>query len=96
MVGLELKSKICSLPKAKEIVAAWFRDGTLGSCIGFANGVFEILHKGHLRALMKGRGTCDRRIVAINRDSSVKRLKGKNRQKIVRSTKRQYLKDLKL
>jgi D-beta-D-heptose 7-phosphate kinase/D-beta-D-heptose 1-phosphate adenosyltransferase len=50
-----------------------------GLRIGFTNGVFDILHPGHVRLLEEARDLCDRLVVAINSDASVKRLKGPER-----------------
>ena len=47
--------------------------------VGFTNGCFDILHPGHLALLEEARSRCDRLIVAINTDASVKRLKGETR-----------------
>src|SRR6202046_4234578 len=50
-----------------------------GLRIGFTNGCFDILHPGHVKVLTAGRGACDRLIVGLNSDASVKRLKGEGR-----------------
>jgi D-beta-D-heptose 7-phosphate kinase/D-beta-D-heptose 1-phosphate adenosyltransferase len=50
-----------------------------GLRIGFTNGCFDILHPGHVKVLTAARGACDRLIVGLNSDSSVKRLKGEGR-----------------
>ncbi|MBC7580448.1 MAG: D-glycero-beta-D-manno-heptose-7-phosphate kinase [Tardiphaga sp.] len=47
--------------------------------IGFTNGCFDILHPGHVKVLTAARATCDRLIVGLNSDASVKRLKGAER-----------------
>lgn len=47
--------------------------------IGFTNGCFDILHPGHVKVLTAARATCDRLIVGLNSDASVKRLKGPDR-----------------
>jgi D-beta-D-heptose 7-phosphate kinase/D-beta-D-heptose 1-phosphate adenosyltransferase len=47
--------------------------------VGFTNGCFDILHPGHVRLLTAARGACDRLIVGLNTDASVKRLKGEGR-----------------
>jgi D-beta-D-heptose 7-phosphate kinase/D-beta-D-heptose 1-phosphate adenosyltransferase len=47
--------------------------------VGFTNGCFDILHPGHVKLLTAARGTCDRLIVGLNSDASVKRLKGEDR-----------------
>ena len=50
-----------------------------GLRIGFTNGCFDILHPGHVKVLTAARGACDRLIVGLNSDASVKRLKGETR-----------------
>lgn len=50
-----------------------------GQRIGFTNGCFDLLHPGHLHLLTTARGNCDRLIVGLNSDASVKRLKGEGR-----------------
>lgn len=47
--------------------------------IGFTNGCFDILHPGHVKVLTGARSACDRLIVGLNSDASVKRLKGEGR-----------------
>ncbi|HYJ43688.1 MAG TPA: D-glycero-beta-D-manno-heptose 1-phosphate adenylyltransferase, partial [Xanthobacteraceae bacterium] len=47
--------------------------------IGFTNGVFDLLHPGHVKVLAQSRGRCDRLVVGLNSDVSVRRLKGKER-----------------
>jgi D-beta-D-heptose 7-phosphate kinase/D-beta-D-heptose 1-phosphate adenosyltransferase len=47
--------------------------------IGFTNGCFDLLHPGHVSLLTQARAQCDRLIVGINSDASVKRLKGAGR-----------------
>jgi len=47
--------------------------------IGFTNGCFDLLHSGHIDMFLKAAESCDRLIVAINTDASIKRLKGKTR-----------------
>ena len=47
--------------------------------VGFTNGCFDILHPGHVKVLTAARGACDRLIVGLNSDASVKRLKGEGR-----------------
>jgi D-beta-D-heptose 7-phosphate kinase / D-beta-D-heptose 1-phosphate adenosyltransferase len=50
-----------------------------GLRIGFTNGCFDLLHPGHVRLLTDARAACDRLVVGLNTDSSVKRLKGPER-----------------
>lgn len=50
-----------------------------GYVVGFTNGCFDILHPGHLSLLRQAKQNCDRLIVAVNSDDSVRRLKGPTR-----------------
>src|SRR6202011_553343 len=45
----------------------------------FTNGCFDILHPGHVKVLTAAMGACDRLIVGLNSDGSVKRLNGEGR-----------------
>ena len=47
--------------------------------IAFTNGVFDILHEGHIAVLAKAASFADILIVGINSDASVKKLKGESR-----------------
>ncbi len=47
--------------------------------IGFTNGCFDILHPGHVKVITQARAACDRLILGLNSDASVKRLKGPER-----------------
>ncbi len=51
-----------------------------GEKIVFTNGCFDILHAGHVRYLKQAKELGDRLIIAVNDDSSVKKLKGSNRR----------------
>lgn len=50
-----------------------------GQTIVFTNGVFDILHAGHIQFLRQAKALGDLLVVAINSDASARRLKGKNR-----------------
>ena len=70
------QSKIASLAAALDHVGRWRRNRLK---IGFTNGVFDLLHPGHVALLRQARAACDRLIVGLNSDASVKRLKGPGR-----------------
>ncbi len=59
-----------------ERLADWRRHGLR---IGFTNGCFDILHRGHTKLLAEARAACDRLVVGLNSDASTARLKGKSR-----------------
>jgi D-glycero-beta-D-manno-heptose 1-phosphate adenylyltransferase len=50
-----------------------------GKTVVFTNGVFDILHVGHLRYLQHARGLGDALIVGVNSDRSVRLIKGSDR-----------------
>ena len=47
--------------------------------MAFTNGVFDLLHSGHIDLLAAARGTADALVVGVNSDDSVRRLKGPGR-----------------
>ncbi|MGZ8373210.1 MAG: D-glycero-beta-D-manno-heptose-7-phosphate kinase [Rhodoplanes sp.] len=69
----EAEAKVMTLDLALDRVALWRRRGFR---IGFTNGCFDLLHPGHVSLLAYARKSCDRLVVAINSDDSVRRLKG--------------------
>lgn len=70
------EAKLLSLEQLKERAAAWRGQGRR---IGFTNGCFDLLHPGHVSLLDQARAACDRLVVGLNTDASVRRLKGKDR-----------------
>jgi D-beta-D-heptose 7-phosphate kinase/D-beta-D-heptose 1-phosphate adenosyltransferase len=68
--------KIAARDEAVQRAAAWRAQGLR---VGFANGCFDLIHPGHVRLLTEARSRCDRLIVGLNTDESVKRLKGPTR-----------------
>ncbi|MFO1241621.1 MAG: D-glycero-beta-D-manno-heptose-7-phosphate kinase [Rickettsiales bacterium] len=68
--------KIYPQDMAAEQVETWKR-GNLK--VGFTNGCFDIVHAGHLALINDAKQYCDRLILAINSDDSVRRLKGDSR-----------------
>ena len=65
--------KIVTREVAADQVERWRRKGYR---IGFTNGCFDLLHPGHVHLLEQARGQCDRLVLGLNSDSSVRRLKG--------------------
>lgn len=47
--------------------------------VGVANGCFDLLHPGHISLIKQAAAVCDRLIMALNSDASVRRLKGPSR-----------------
>jgi D-beta-D-heptose 7-phosphate kinase/D-beta-D-heptose 1-phosphate adenosyltransferase len=74
---LAAEEKVVSAPGALEAqLAEWKGQGLR---VGFTNGCFDILHPGHVKVLTAARSACDRLIVGLNSDASVRRLKGADR-----------------
>jgi D-beta-D-heptose 7-phosphate kinase / D-beta-D-heptose 1-phosphate adenosyltransferase len=72
----ENEEKILSPSAASEKAERWRKQGLI---VGFTNGVFDLLHPGHISLLRQARANCDKLIVGMNSDASVKRLKGEGR-----------------
>jgi len=70
------RSRILTWDQARDQMDRWHAKGYK---VGFTNGCFDLLHQGHVVMLEHCRRECDRLIVGINVDSSVKRLKGPTR-----------------
>ena len=51
----------------------------LKKTVAFTNGVFDILHQGHIASLSQAASEADFLVVGINSDASTKRLKGSQR-----------------
>jgi len=68
--------KVSGPTRIAELAKLWRHDGLR---VGFTNGCFDILHLGHIELLRYSRRNCDRLIVGINSDASVRRLKGPER-----------------
>ncbi|MBO1323706.1 D-glycero-beta-D-manno-heptose-7-phosphate kinase [Acetobacter sp. TBRC 12305] len=74
--GAQDAPHLLSLPAACAQVARWQEEGFK---VGFTNGCFDIIHPGHVSLLAQARANCDRLVVALNTDASVRRLKGESR-----------------
>lgn len=61
---------------AVETIRSWKAKGLK---VGFTNGCFDIIHYGHVNYLNHARSKCDRLIVGLNHDASVRILKGPTR-----------------
>jgi D-beta-D-heptose 7-phosphate kinase/D-beta-D-heptose 1-phosphate adenosyltransferase len=83
--------KIATLAQAQDIVQRWRRQGLK---IGFTNGCFDLLHPGHVSLMQQARAACDRLVVGLNSDASVKRLKGETRPVQTETARAQVLASL--
>lgn len=71
-----LLSKIQQLAALKTAVASW---QAAGQKVVFTNGVFDLLHIGHITYLAKAAELGDKLVIGLNSDASVKRIKGDTR-----------------
>jgi rfaE bifunctional protein nucleotidyltransferase chain/domain len=71
-----LLSKISDLGLLKTTVTDWQMEGKK---VVFTNGVFDLLHIGHITYLAKAAELGDKLIIGLNSDTSVRRIKGENR-----------------
>lgn len=69
-------SKIFPQDIAVAQVETWQREGLK---VGFTNGCFDIIHAGHIASINDCASHCDKLIIAVNSDDSVRRLKGETR-----------------
>jgi rfaE bifunctional protein nucleotidyltransferase chain/domain len=71
-----LLDKIRDLHLLKTVVSDWQKEGKK---VVFTNGVFDLLHIGHITYLAKASELGDKLIIGLNADSSVRRIKGEGR-----------------
>jgi len=71
-----LLSKIQPLSALQTLRRQWKMEGKK---VVFTNGVFDLLHLGHVTYLAKAAELGDKLIIGLNADSSVKRIKGESR-----------------
>jgi len=62
-----------------EVVAAVARHRAQGRSVAFANGLFDLLHVGHVRYLEAAAREADVLVVGVNSDASARALKGEGR-----------------
>lgn len=74
--SLEIANKIFS---TEQLIPQLKRWELLSKKVVFTNGVFDILHLGHISLLSQAATFSDILVVGINSDASVKKLKGNNR-----------------
>jgi D-beta-D-heptose 7-phosphate kinase/D-beta-D-heptose 1-phosphate adenosyltransferase len=75
-IAVTPEEKLLPLDRLSGRVAGWRSNGER---IVLTNGVFDLLHLGHIHVLEEARKQGDRLVVAINGDASTKRLKGEGR-----------------
>lgn len=72
----QLLSKITNLASLQTQIATWKQQGQK---VVFTNGVFDLLHIGHLTYMAKAAELGHKLVIGLNSDASVKRLKGESR-----------------
>jgi D-beta-D-heptose 7-phosphate kinase / D-beta-D-heptose 1-phosphate adenosyltransferase len=75
-LGAGLGDGVVARADAAARVAEWQAKGLK---VGFTNGVFDLLHRGHLHSLEQSSRRVDRLVVGVNSDESTRRLKGPER-----------------
>jgi len=76
MAPASISEKIYSLTGIIEKANQWKKEGKK---IVFTNGVFDLLHKGHIFSLTQAAKEGDVLVIGLNSDGSVRRLKGDSR-----------------
>lgn len=71
-----LLDKITDAEKLKGTIAQWKSEGKK---VVFTNGVFDLLHIGHITYMAKASELGDKLVIGLNSDASVKRIKGDDR-----------------
>jgi len=71
-----LLAKIQGLSVLKGAITGW---QAAGNKVVFTNGVFDLLHIGHITYLAKAAELGDKLVIGLNSDISVKRIKGESR-----------------
>src|ERR1043166_678844 len=86
--GLSMKEKILSQDKLLGLRQGLRADG---KTVVFTNGVFDLLHVGHVRYLAAARALGDALVVALNSDRTVRELKGAGRPVIYEDERAEIL-----
>ncbi len=77
-----------TLDEARLTVEAWRAQGLK---VALANGVFDLLHVGHVRYLEAAKRLADRLVVAVNSDASTRAYKGPGRPVIPQAERAELL-----
>lgn len=71
-----IRNKVVTRDELLDLVRRWRADG---ESVSFTNGCYDVFHSGHVHSISEAASLCDRLIVAVNSDESVRRLKGDGR-----------------
>lgn len=80
-----------TLEAARRVVEGWRAQGLK---VALANGVFDLLHVGHVRYLEAARQLADRLVVAVNSDASTRACKGPGRPVIPQDERAELIRAL--
>ena len=72
----KINSKIFSIENLKTQVSTWKKSRQK---VVFTNGCFDVIHRGHIEILARTADLGDKLIIGLNSDSSIQKLKGKDR-----------------
>lgn len=75
-LGVEAAADVMPREEALDQIAHWKSQGL---AVGFTNGCFDLLHRGHIHSLEQASRRVDRLVVGVNSDASAARLKGPGR-----------------
>ncbi|MCP4385894.1 MAG: bifunctional heptose 7-phosphate kinase/heptose 1-phosphate adenyltransferase [Hyphomicrobiales bacterium] len=75
-LGAEAAANVVNRPDISRHIKGWRDQGLV---VGFTNGCFDLLHRGHLYSLEQAARRVDRLVVGVNGDASAARLKGPGR-----------------
>ncbi len=81
-------TKLVTLEQAAALSAQWRSEG---KTVALVNGVFDLLHVGHVRYLEGARAMADRLVVAVNSDASTRLVKGPGRPVIPEAERAELL-----
>jgi D-beta-D-heptose 7-phosphate kinase/D-beta-D-heptose 1-phosphate adenosyltransferase len=75
--AIRTQETACDLRLKQTMLAARLHDERLsGQTVVFTNGIFDVLHAGHVQFLRQAKALGDVLVVGVNSDSSVQRLRG--------------------
>jgi rfaE bifunctional protein nucleotidyltransferase chain/domain len=93
---LSLVKKISKLRTMDELCAMRAEWRAQGKTVVWTNGVFDLLHAGHIRSLRDAKALGDVLIVGINSDSSARKFKGPSRPLMCQADRAEVLSALEM
>jgi D-beta-D-heptose 7-phosphate kinase/D-beta-D-heptose 1-phosphate adenosyltransferase len=93
---MRLDEPLAELVPADELAAWAVARREAGDTIVMTNGVYDLMHDGHLRSLIVAAAEGSVLLVAVNSDASVKKLKGPDRPLLPESARADLLRSLRV